>query len=151
MPDRKVVSAVVLDDLFDILAVESAKDNRLGLPGGKVEPGERPSVAVKREVTLEETGVGLILDSVLGRYISTSRRGNKIVNIAFLAHAGRGRYLAPALHESNAEIEGIYWLSFDEAAGLKNDSVRTNDFKSIIRDARDRLNGKLSEPVIRYL
>jgi len=48
--------AALVRDAHGRLLVQQIHDGRWGLPGGAIEPGETPSLAVQREV-LEETGL----------------------------------------------------------------------------------------------
>lgn len=52
-------------------------DGRFNLPGGRVEPGETPAIAVIREV-LEETG--LIVRSVYNNPLGSYRAGNDVAD-----------------------------------------------------------------------
>ena len=69
-PAHHVAQAVVLRDGKVLLTVRSALRG-WELPGGRVNPGERPEQAVVREVA-EETGLRVEVERAVGRY---HRRG----------------------------------------------------------------------------
>ena len=79
------------------------------LPGGRVEPGERPDEAAIREA-LEETGLDVSLDEALGpQRVALPRRG-----LVFVIH----RFVAVATHDrvviSEEHVEAR-WLTREEA------------------------------------
>lgn len=53
---RSVVALILREDGWILAVSRRGRPNDLGLPGGKIDPGEIPSEAVMREVA-EETGV----------------------------------------------------------------------------------------------
>jgi 8-oxo-dGTP diphosphatase len=64
----EVVCGVIRDDAGRVLACRRPADKHLGglweFPGGKVEAGETPAVALVRELR-EELGVGVVVESAL--------------------------------------------------------------------------------------
>ena len=61
------VTAIVRDDVGDLLLVHKTDNDLWALPGGGVDPGESVSEAVIREV-LEETGMHVEVDRLSGVY-----------------------------------------------------------------------------------
>lgn len=68
--------ALILDDEGRVLLVRRADDGLWAMPGGWVEPGETPELAVVRE-TLEETG--LVVSA--RRLLHTARRAGSVHHI----------------------------------------------------------------------
>ncbi len=61
------VTAIVRDDVGDLLLVHKTDNDLWALPGGGVDPGESVSEAVVREV-LEETGMHVEVERLSGVY-----------------------------------------------------------------------------------
>ena len=81
------VSALILNSSSQFLIVKRAKDDSMPglweLPGGKIEFGEDPKIAMQREVK-EETGLDILLIKPLS--IRSSLKDNEhVVRIAFFA------------------------------------------------------------------
>jgi 8-oxo-dGTP pyrophosphatase MutT (NUDIX family) len=88
------------------------------LPGGGVEPGERPAEAAERE-TLEETGLSVRVTGLVGVYsnpdvVVVYPDGNRvqIVGVVFRADAVAGQA------GTSAEVSESGWFTADEAAQL---------------------------------
>jgi 8-oxo-dGTP pyrophosphatase MutT (NUDIX family) len=74
------VAAVILNQKREILAVSRKKDHEdLGLPGGKIDPGERAMEAIRREV-FEETGLQITVVRPL--YLSLADDGRPLPALA---------------------------------------------------------------------
>lgn len=78
-PPRRVpcVGALVHDDDGRLLVVRRAHEparSRWSVPGGRVEPGEDDSAAVRREV-LEETGLHVLVGLPVGTVLRPGPRG----------------------------------------------------------------------------
>ena len=58
-----VVAAVVLDERNNVLVVRKQGTTAFMQPGGKIERGETPVQALRREIA-EELGAGIVADSV---------------------------------------------------------------------------------------
>ena len=61
------VTAVVLNDLGQVLLQRRSEGGRWGLPSGIIEPGEEPAEAVVREVR-EESGLTVVPERISGVY-----------------------------------------------------------------------------------
>jgi 8-oxo-dGTP pyrophosphatase MutT (NUDIX family) len=88
------------------------------LPGGAIEPGERPAEAAERE-TLEETGLTVRVTGLVGVYsdpdvVVVYPDGNRvqIVGMVFRAEAVGGEA------GCSAEVSAVGWFTAAEAAGL---------------------------------
>ena len=77
----EIAQAVILrggssDQRQEVLLLLRTSPRAWELPGGAVEPGESPEVAVLREVK-EETGLDVRIDRLLGRYRRTGFRPHR--------------------------------------------------------------------------
>jgi ADP-ribose pyrophosphatase YjhB (NUDIX family) len=61
------VTAVIRNDLGELLLVHKTDNDLWALPGGGVDPGESVTMAVVREVK-EETGIDVVVDDLVGVY-----------------------------------------------------------------------------------
>lgn len=80
----RIAAAIVLDDAGRMLVVRKRGTRAFIQPGGKIEPGESPEAALRREL-LEE----------LGRAVSDLRPC--------------GRFAAPAIHEAGHVVEADFF------------------------------------------
>ena len=67
MKTINVVAAIILDEEKRILATQRGYGEYEGwweFPGGKIEPGEGPEVALRREI-MEELGVEIVVENML--------------------------------------------------------------------------------------
>ena len=64
------VTAVIRNDLGELLLVHKTDNDLWALPGGGGDPGESVTMAVVREVK-EETGVDVVVDDLVGVYTNT--------------------------------------------------------------------------------
>ena len=67
MKTINVVAAIILDEEKRILATQRGYGKYEGwweFPGGKIEPGEGPEVALRREI-MEELGVEIVVENLL--------------------------------------------------------------------------------------
>ncbi|WP_046470456.1 NUDIX hydrolase [Allosalinactinospora lopnorensis] len=124
------VTAVVIGDSGEILLHRRADDGRWSTPGGILEPGEQPAVALVREV-FEETGVHVEVErvaSVVTEPPFTYPNGDRVqfLDIAFRCRAVGG---APRLDED--ESLDVRWFAPDGLPELNTRILRR------IRHARD--------------
>ena len=92
MPTLRIAAAVILDDAGRILLVRKRGTTAFMQPGGKLEPGERASDCLARELHEE---LGLVVDP------------------ATFAHWGR--FGASAANERNTDVDcDIYGVTIDQ-------------------------------------
>jgi 8-oxo-dGTP diphosphatase len=99
--------AVVFDAQGRILLADRADGRGWCLPGGYADAHEPPQETVVREV-LEETGLEVEVERLLGLYSVTRRGGSKIVVGQFICRVVGGE---PTLTE---ETNGLGWFGEDE-------------------------------------
>ena len=82
---KQVVAAIIVRDDGKILICQRGEDQPLALkwefPGGKIEPGEEPAAALRRELH-EELGIGAEIGDQVTRFSHTYRNGRG-VDLAF--------------------------------------------------------------------
>jgi 8-oxo-dGTP diphosphatase len=100
------VFAAIFDDRGRILCVRmNYATHAWTTPGGRVEPGESPLAALKREV-LEEAGLDVVADGLVGVY----SKPQKDDLVLFL----RARVLGQTPWQPSAEISKIGYFGRDE-------------------------------------
>lgn len=86
-PVIRIVAAVVLDDRNHVLVVRKRGTTAFMQPGGKIEPGETPVQALRREIR-EELGAGVVEESIrsLGHYdaAAANEPGHRVAADLFL-------------------------------------------------------------------
>ena len=114
---RAGAAAAVMDG--DRLLLTKRTDNgEWCMPGGAIDPGERPAEAAERE-TLEETGLVVRVTGLVGVYsnpdvVVVYPDGNRVqvLGVVFRAEAVSGEA------GSSAEVSESGWFTADEAAAL---------------------------------
>lgn len=115
-------AAVILDEAGRVLVVKENYDRRRWtLPGGAIEGGETPEEAVVRE-TLEETGVAVAIDHLVGVY--TLENGFTVYAYRCTIVAGEPRLL---------QTGEIAWVGWHDAAELPE--PRSNVLHYAVPDA----------------
>jgi ADP-ribose pyrophosphatase YjhB (NUDIX family) len=102
-------SALVVRD-GRVLLTRRAIEPRMGAwdtPGGFVEAGEDPVVAVRREL-LEETGLEIEVERLLGIYPDRYGDGPPTLNIFYVARADRGE------PEARSDVAEVRWFAPSE-------------------------------------
>ncbi|MDT0328176.1 NUDIX hydrolase [Nocardiopsis lambiniae] len=126
------VTAVVLDADDNVLLHRRADDGRWATPGGILEPGEQPAVAVVREAR-EETGLIVEVErlvSVLGQDPYVYPNGDRV---QFLDLAFRCRPVGGAPDASGDETLEVRWFAPD---ALPDMSPRIIDRIGYARESR---------------
>lgn len=129
MDMRVAAYAVVTDDAGRVLLARWIEGGKAAwtMPGGGLEDGEDPAVAVRREVR-EETGYSIRVDELLGihsRVLSPTRRLIPAKNplhtlrIVYRAHTTRGKLR----FEKNGSTDMAGWFRLDEIAALPQVSL----------------------------
>lgn len=100
----RIAAAVVLDTAGQVLLVRKRGTAAFMLPGGKIEPGEAPDAALRRELH-EEIGCACAWWRPLGQFaaVAANEPGHRVE--AALFHVGLDGVPAPA-----AEIDALLWL-----------------------------------------
>ncbi len=110
----RIAAALIDDDAGRLLLVRKARTRWFMQAGGKIEEGESPLLALKREL-LEEIGLSLLDDDArhLGRFSSSAANEPDHTVEADVFHV-RVRH-AP---ETRSEIEEAIWVSHAEAVAM---------------------------------
>jgi 8-oxo-dGTP pyrophosphatase MutT (NUDIX family) len=114
----RIGAAAAVMDGERLLLTRRSDNGEWCLPGGAVEPGERPAEAAERE-TLEETGLSVRVTGLLGVYsdpdvVVVYPDGNRvqIIGVVFRAEAVGGEA------GCSAEVAESGWFTAAGAAGL---------------------------------
>lgn len=111
------VGAIVRDDNGRLLVVERRYAPAAGtwsLPGGRVEAGESPADAVRREV-LEETGIRVDVDDVVGVVELAGTKDRRYVVTDYAARVANGTTPHPTAGDDAAAAR---WVTQEEFAEL---------------------------------
>ncbi len=130
MPSTHVL---LRDDGGRVLLVRHV-EGRWQLPGGAIEPGERPSDAARREC-LEEAGIEVELGRIIGVYGGegyeiTYANGDRA---AWVATYFEGRITAGEPVPSDDETDDVGWFAPDELDALP----QTDAARMTLRDLLD--------------
>jgi 8-oxo-dGTP pyrophosphatase MutT (NUDIX family) len=115
---RPGASAAILDDAGRLLLTKRSDNGEWCLPGGGVDPGERPAETAIREV-YEETGLLIRITDLLGVYsnpdvVVVYPDGSRvqIISTLFRAEAVSGQAA------TSSEVTEFGWFTAEEAAEL---------------------------------
>jgi len=97
---------------IEILVVHRPRYDDWSLPKGKLEPGETPEAAARREVE-EETGVRVALGNRLSDTRYVDRHGRPKV-----VHYWEMTVVAEQAREPDDEVDATRWITAPEAATL---------------------------------
>ncbi|MBN2067549.1 MAG: NUDIX hydrolase [Candidatus Diapherotrites archaeon] len=114
MPDvfAAIKALIVREGRFLALELEVGRKKIWDLPGGKVEHGEDPIEALKREAW-EEAGLKVeALEAVGVYYFMRLSDGAMVVNTVFRCDAGTQKPVLP--HKENERIAQMKWFSKEE-------------------------------------
>ncbi|UWF77540.1 MULTISPECIES: NUDIX hydrolase [Microbacterium] len=122
---RVAAYAVVTDDDDRVLLARWTEGRRVAwtLPGGGLEPGEDPEVAMRREVR-EETGYTVQSTGLLGIHSRVIPAGRRVHDADAPLHTLRIVYRARVTggtlrFERNGSTDMAGWFTLDEIAGLQ--------------------------------
>jgi 8-oxo-dGTP pyrophosphatase MutT (NUDIX family) len=112
------VSALIRDDDERVLFVQHF-EGRWQLPGGAVDPGERPAEAMQREC-LEEAGITVVPIRIAGvfggpEYCITYSNGDKAGWVVTVFEA---RIIAGEPSPSDDETQAVGWFTLEEVDAL---------------------------------
>jgi 8-oxo-dGTP diphosphatase len=129
-----VVSAGVVRD-GRLLMVQEGKEHcrgMWGLPGGRVEQGERITDAIVREV-FEETGLEVRIVGITRVVRYFSQLGFHTVRFNFVVEASDGELVI-----DGTEIIGAAWMTYDEIADMADEQMRTAGIaRQVLDDIRE--------------
>jgi 8-oxo-dGTP diphosphatase len=117
------VVAAVLFDADEVLACRRRPDKAAGglweFPGGKIEPGETPRLALIREIR-EELNVSIVIDDELTTDV-TPVAGGSIELICLRAHLEGARPIDSSDHDRllwlrAADLDQLEWAAPDQPA-----------------------------------
>jgi 8-oxo-dGTP diphosphatase len=124
-PRRRVVGAAIVDDLAAPASLLSARRTEppalaggWELPGGKVDPGEEPLEALRREIR-EELGVEIEIGALVpGPLAGAWPLGDRFVMQVWLARITTGEPLPLEDHDqlrllARSELYAVSWLPAD--------------------------------------
>lgn len=134
-PSVVVAAAIILDEQERVLLVQEAQPSARGLwnvPAGKLESGETPEEAVKREV-YEETGLEVELICFLNAYVGRLERGDIGMRLAWLARPKDNKQPVPVFKEEILDCRYIGKADFDNL--YEAGKVRMHHTKLMIEDA----------------
>ena len=97
-----VAASVILRHDRVLLVKENYGSRRFGLPGGRIEPHEKPRDAAKRE-TREETGLDVAVRDLIGVYMIVGR--THVTGFVYLADVVSGKAAVPP----TGEIAELGW------------------------------------------
>ena len=133
MKPTLVVSAGVVEN-GRVLMVQEGKAHcrgMWGLPGGRVEDGERLDDAIIRELR-EETGLDVRIAGITRVLRYTSQMGYHTLRVNFLAERVGG-----SLVVDGSEIIDARWMTYDEIAALADNELRTVAIaRQVVEDLR---------------
>lgn len=114
------VSAVVFDSERRVLVVRHAEGDRWGPPGGAIDPLERPTQAVVREVR-EETGLEVDVVDLIGVYggpefVVVYPNGDRT---AYISTAYRCRIIGGELRADGEEVVDARFVRREDLQGLR--------------------------------
>lgn len=93
----------------------------MGLPGGRVEPGDRDLGETARRETLEETGIRLSEEDLLGRLSDLHPRSPHLPSVAIAPYVAR--HLGGPEVRPSAEVSGHLWVPVRD---LRNPANRSD-------------------------
>lgn len=122
------VNTLITNEKGQILLINEKKEkifNKLNLPGGHLELGEKLIEGAKREA-MEEINIEIEIQGLIGIY--TGRGNDHYINFIFAGKIIRGE---PIVNKN--EINNFAWYSVDEIKNLSNDQIlNPNKLRKII-------------------
>ncbi|MFB6240560.1 MAG: CoA pyrophosphatase [Gemmatimonadota bacterium] len=95
----------------------------MGLPGGRMEPGDRDLRETARRETLEETGIRLSEEDLLGRLSDLHPRSPHLPSVAIAPYVAR--HLGGPEVRPSVEVSGHLWVPVRELRDPSNRSELT--------------------------
>lgn len=130
-----MTNVLVIDSKGRSLLVHNCKNksDRWEFPGGKLKNGESLDDCGRRE-PLEELGMRVELESILGDYETSSPEGKFLCRTYLASSADEPRLLEPE------KINAFAWLHYSDLESLRDAGTLVPNLVSMLPELKSRMN-----------